>query len=254
MTALAAPVVCELHDGVKVIRLNRPAKRNALTADMCRMIASELPAADAAPSAVRAVLLAGQGPAFCAGADLGSGAESGVYGSEFHTALFGLLQAIVATPVPVIADIQGPAVGAGTQVALACDVRLAGPKAWFGVPAAALGFALDGWTIQRAQSLLGGAVARNMLLSNQRVSVEQASAVGFVIPQLPGEALGFAQEVAGLAPLAMQQLKVALNEHDSSYQLGARAQELFDVCWSSADAQEARQARVEKRAPVFHGR
>ena len=166
-----------------------------------------------------------------------------------------MLRAIVCAPVPVIADIHGPVIGAGTQLALACDLRVAGDKAWFRVPVASLGFALDGWTIHRAQNLLGGALARNMLIANQRVTASQAAAVGFIIPvKNPAQAEEFVYEVSRLAPLAMQQLKAALNAQDATYQLSADAQALFDACWSSADAEEAKQARAERRAPIFHGR
>jgi len=197
------------------------------------------------------------------GADLGAASEhtiggtisAGVYSDDFHEALFGMLRAIVSAPVPVIADIHGPVIGAGTQLALACDLRVAGDKAWFRVPVASLGFALDGWTIHRAQNLLGGALARNMLIANQRVTASQAAAVGFIIPvKNPAQAEEFAYEVSRLAPLAMQQLKTALNAQDATYQLSADAQALFDACWSSTDIEEAKQARAERRAPIFHGR
>jgi hypothetical protein len=166
-----------------------------------------------------------------------------------------MLRAIVSAPVPVIADIHGPVIGAGTQLALACDLRVAGDKAWFRVPVASLGFALDGWPIHRAQNLLGGALARNMLIANQRVTASQAAAVGFIIPvKNPAQAEEFAYEVSRLAPLAMQQLKTALNAQDATYQLSADAQALFDACWSSTDIKEAKQARAGRRAPIFHGR
>lgn len=123
------------------------------------------------------------------------------------------------------------------------------------MPVASLGFALDGWTIHRAQNLLGGALARNMLIANQRVTASQAAAVGFIIPvKNPAQAEEFAYEVSRLAPLAMQQLKTALNAQDATYQLSADAQALFDACWSSTDIKEAKQARAERRAPIFHGR
>lgn len=236
------------RDGaVAVLTLNRPEKRNALTADLCRHLSEAIRAAEAD---ARVVLIRGEGSAFCAGADL-SGGDGGVYGGGFHEALFELFATMVGSPLPIIADIQGPAVGAGTQLALACDLRVAGEKAWFGVPAAAVGFALDGWTIHRAQQLLGGALARLMLIANHRVGQEQAAAVGFVVPAADGGE--FARMVASLAPLAMRQLKEVLNFADQSYELNAQQQELYDRCWASADAREAQLARAEKREPVFKG-
>ena len=256
-------LLVEDHGYVRILRLNRPEKRNALNAALCQRITAEVTKVAVLDDAsVRAILLCGEGAAFCAGADLGSSrteagaaAKGGVYGGGFHDALFTMLWAIVACPVPVIADVQGPAVGAGTQLALACDLRVAGDAAWFGVPAAALGFALDSWTINRARELLGGAVARNMLIAHQRLVLSQAVATGFVVKHSDSAgALGFAQEVAALAPLAMRQLKQVLNERDDSYLLTPDQQELYHMCWASEDAAEAKQARIEKRAPQFQGK
>ncbi|MDO5097342.1 MAG: enoyl-CoA hydratase [Corynebacterium sp.] len=254
-------LLVETSGQVRILTLNRPEKRNALNTDMCRKIAVAVHEASHGPGeTARAVLIRGNGKAFCAGADLGptdtqAEATGGVYGGGFHEALHTMLRAIVNSPVPVIADIQGPAVGAGSQLSLACDLRVAGENAWFGVPAAALGFALDSWTINRAQDLLGGSIARNMLIAHQRVTAEQAAVVGFVTKIGDSQtALNFAEEVASLAPLAMKQLKGVLNERDGSYNLDAQQQELYDVCWASEDAAEAKAARREKRAPVFRGR
>lgn len=269
MTLPEPLVLSTTEHNITVLTLNRPAKRNALTAKMCRLLTQEIQAVTDTANELngmpttRIIVIRAQGPAFCAGADLGAASEhtiggtisAGVYSDDFHEALFSMLRAIVSAPVPVIADIHGPVIGAGTQLALACDLRVAGDKAWFRVPVASLGFALDGWTIHRAQNLLGGALARNMLIANQRVTASQAAAVGFIIPvKNPTQAEEFAYEVSRLAPLAMQQLKTALNAQDATYQLSADAQALFDACWSSTDIKEAKQARAERRAPIFHGR
>ena len=239
MTLPEPLVLSTTEHNITVLTLNRPAKRNALTAEMCRLLTQEIQAVTDTANELngmpttRIIVIRAQGPAFCAGADLGAASEhtiggtisAGVYSDDFHEALFGMLRAIVSAPVPVIADIHGPVIGAGTQLALACDLRVAGDKAWFRVPVASLGFALDGWTIHRAQNLLGGALARNMLIANQRVTASQAAAVGFIIPvKNPAQAEEFAYEVSRLAPLAMQQLKTALNAQDATYQLSADAQ------------------------------
>lgn len=256
-------LLVEDHGYVRVLRLNRPEKRNALNVELCSRITQEVnTVTELDDASVRAILLRGDRRAFCAGADLGpsqpdadTGAQGGVYGGGFHDALFAMLKAIVACPVPVLADVQGPAVGAGTQLAFACDLRIAGEAAWFGVPAAALGFALDSWTINRARELLGGALARNVLIANQRVELAQALANGFVVQHSDSAgAMEFAHTVASLAPLAMSQLKQVLNERDAAYALNSEQQELYDFCWASEDAVEAKRARAEKRAPEFRAR
>lgn len=236
---------------VRVITLDNDAKRNALSAAMCMAIAQAIPTTPGKQGGRRAVLIQGEGKAFCAGADL----AGGVYGDDFHEALFAMLRAIVDAPVPVIANVQGPAVGAGTQLALACDLTVVGKRAWFGVPAAKLGFALDAWTINRAKDLLGGAYARGLLLGGARVDAPAALACGFAVRECTDDqAFAYAQEIADQAPLAMQQLKDVLNAKDASYQLDNAQKVLYDACWTSDDAAEARRARAEKRAPNFQGK
>ena len=116
------------HGNVAVVTLNNPSKRNALTADVAKAIADAVREASAGDVAVdraaRAILIRGNGPAFCAGADL----SGGVYADDFWGSLSDMLQAITACPVPVIADVQGPAVGAGCQLVLACDLRVFGDR------------------------------------------------------------------------------------------------------------------------------
>ncbi|AZA09718.1 enoyl-CoA hydratase [Corynebacterium pseudopelargi] len=238
------------------LQLDRPEKRNALNAQLCQEITEALQQAAQAykrDRSVRAVLISGDERAFCAGADLGGQGE-GVYGDGFLVHLHAMLKAIVHLPVPVIANVQGPAVGAGTQLALACDLRVVGERGWFSIPAAALGFALDAWTIHRAKDLLGGAVARQMLLGASRIQADRAVDLGFAHGGDDQAARNFAQEMTTRAPLAVEQLKKVLNADDAGYELSAAAQELFSQCWASEDAQEARLARVEKRAPEFRGK
>ncbi|AZA10978.1 enoyl-CoA hydratase [Corynebacterium gerontici] len=252
---MSASVIVHQEGMLLHLRLNRPEKRNALDARTCAEMTVALESAAKAyrqDCSVRAVLISGEGKAFCAGADLGDGA--GVYGDGFLERLHEMLQSIVQLPIPVIANIQGPAVGAGTQLALACDLRVVGESGWFMVPAANLGFALDAWTIHRAQDLLGGAVARQMLLAAQRVDKQQAQDLGFANAGTDADAHEFALAMTKRAPLAMEQLKTALNADDSSYGLNPRAQDLFTRCWASDDADEARRARAERREPRFRGR
>ncbi|BDV25501.1 enoyl-CoA hydratase [Corynebacterium ulcerans] len=248
---------------VRHIVMDRDERRNALSREMCLAIAHAVTEASAAAvdnASVRAVVISGVGRAFCAGADLGSsvgeqGSNGAVYGSDFHDALFIMVHSIIQAEVPVIANVQGPAVGAGMQLALACDLRVVGESAWFKVPAVSLGFALDGWTIGRAQKLCGGAFARNLLLAGATLTSDAALASGFAVARGDhAAAVAFAHEMAGLAPLAVRQLKGALNHGETDYGLDERSQVLFSQCWSSEDMKEARQARAEKRVPQFKGR
>ena len=107
------------RDGpVTVLELQREERRNALDLELCRALAAA--SQEAVDEGARVIVVTGAGTAFCSGADLG-----GVYGDEFIEALYGMLHGLTRLPVPVIAAVNGPAIGAGTQLALACDLRVA---------------------------------------------------------------------------------------------------------------------------------
>src|SRR4029077_891928 len=124
---------------------------------------------------VRAVVLTGAGGHFCAGADL-----SDVEGDEFRGSLRRLLDGLCATPLPVVAAVQGAALGAGTQLAIACDLRVATPDARFGIPAAKLGLMIDRWSVHRLTALAGEGPTRAMLLAADTVAGEEAHRLGLV--------------------------------------------------------------------------
>ncbi|MDN6439015.1 MAG: enoyl-CoA hydratase [Corynebacterium nuruki] len=251
-----APVSLEIDGQVAIVTLTRPDRRNALDADVCRALTAALQDAAAAATAgaagaARAVLLRGEGPAFCAGANL----KGGVYADDFFEALGTMLATVTELPLPVIADIQGPAVGAGCQLALACDLRVMGPKARVWVPAVQHGFALDPWTVARAVELLGGSVARNVLIAGAQVGQQAAVTSGFAM--LGGDAadaLEMARVIAGQAPLPTAYFKRALNNQDPDELTASSLEAQAAACWASEDVQEARRARAERRTPVFGGR
>jgi enoyl-CoA hydratase len=245
-----APVTLEFDGRVAVVTLTRPDRRNALDATVCTAVTGALRDA-AAAEGVRAVLLRGEGPAFCAGANL----KGGVYATDFFAALEGMLATLTGLPLPVIADIQGPAVGAGCQLALACDLRVMGPKARVWVPAVEHGFALDLWTVRRATELLGGATARNVLIAGAQVGQKAAVASGFaVLGGDSADALQMARVIAAQAPLPTAYFKRALNNPDPDPEVASSLVAEAEACWASEDVREARRARAEHRPAVFQGR
>ncbi len=156
-------------------------------------------AAHAASRGARVLVLTGAGGHFCAGADL-----TGVEDEGFTDLLRQVLAVFRDDPRPVLAAVDGAALGAGTQLAVACDLRVATPGARFGVPAARLGLMVDHWTVQRLALLAGAGPARAMLLGAETYGGEEAAALGFV--QRLGDlevALGWADEIAALAPLTL---------------------------------------------------
>lgn len=250
-------VLVEQRGDVTIITLNNPEKRNTLSAQLAGSIEQAVREASVGENAqqrkARVILLRAAGSAFCAGADL----SGGVYGEDFWGSLSGMIDAVITSPVPVIADVQGPAVGAGCQLLLACDLRVFGDKAACWIPVAQHAFALDTWTIQRAVELLGGSVARNLLLGGARIDAQQALACGFamgraVVTKDCDEPVQIATAIAASAPLSMEHSKKVLNHPDPA---GDEALvQMFKAVWASDDVKEARRARQERRAVKFHGR
>lgn len=234
-------------DGVGLIELDRPERRNALNVALCGAIVDAVGSVLA--DGARAVVITGSGSSFCSGADFGE-----VYTDGFRDALYAALHAVTDAPVPVIAAVNGPAIGAGTQLAIACDLRVGAPEAVFGVPTARIGLAVDPWTVHRLAQVAGGGTARSLLLACAQVDVALAHARGLV-DRLGDRAvaLELAAEIATLAPLTLTYNKLALDRTD----LPAGDPALvtaFEACWDSADLVEGQRARAERRSPVFTGR
>jgi len=243
---------------VAVLTIDRQRQRNALDIEHCLALAAELDAAVA--RGARCVVLTGAGTAFCSGADLDA-----VYEEAFRDALYGALAKLVTCPLPVLAAVNGPAIGAGTQLALAGDLRVAGPTAVFGIPTARLGLAVDPWTVARLAQLTGAGPAARLLLEAARLDADEAARHGLVEHlAAAGEdatdgplaaAIALAHQMAELAPLTLVYNKRALRAGLPLPGVFADAElrGSFDACWASEDFQEGRTARTGKRPPVFRG-
>lgn len=198
----------------------------------------------------RVVVLAGTGPHFCAGADL-----TGVEDETFARHLRAALDALRDAPAVTMAAVHGAALGAGMQLASACDLRVAAPDARFGIPAGKLGLMVDHWTVQRVAMEVGFGPARAMLLAAEELTADDALRLGFA--QRAGDleaAIGWAGKIAALAPLSAAGHKLGLNALEQQLTDDGTYTEAFRRAWSSQDLAEGRAAFAEKRAPRFHGR
>lgn len=238
------------RDGqVLTLEMQRPERRNALNSELVDGLREAIE--KAATEDVRAIVLTGQGHVFSSGADLSGG--QGV-ADELPDKARALNFAIDKAPVPVIAAINGPAIGAGVILSMICDLRVVAPEAYFQFPVAKYGIALDNWSIRRLTSLVGAGRARGMLLAAERLTAEVALQTGMAnrIGTL-ADAQAWAQEIAGFAPLALQHAKRVLNDDGAYEDPWPAHQELFDRAWASQDIIEAQVARIEKRPPRFQG-
>ncbi|KQY59560.1 enoyl-CoA hydratase [Aeromicrobium sp. Root495] len=229
---------------VTVLELQREDRRNALNLELCQEIHHAVDAA--VESGTRAIVVTGRGTAFCSGADLG-----GVYGPDFLQALYGMLHRLTKVPVPLVAAVNGPAIGAGTQLAMACDLRVADSTAKFAVPTAKNGMAVDAWTIRTLAALAGTGPARRLMLAAE--SLDRDAALHHGLADRAGtveDALAWAHEIAALAPLTLAHNKLVLN---GTHADDAAIEASFTAVWESDDVREAAAARSEKRAPIFRG-
>jgi enoyl-CoA hydratase len=236
-------------EAVMTIELQRPERRNALNSQLVDELREAIQKAGDDGS-TRVIVLTGQGTVFCAGADLSGDA----FAADYPDRLIELHKVMDAAPIPVIGAINGPAIGAGLQLAMQCDLRVAVADAFFQFPTSKYGLALDNWSIRRLSSLVGHGRARAMLLTAEKLTAEVALQTGMVnrIGTL-ADAQAWAAEVAQLAPLAIQHAKRVLNDDGSIEEAWPEHKELFDRAWASQDVVEAQLARIEKRPPKFQG-
>ncbi|MGK8487443.1 enoyl-CoA hydratase [Nocardia asiatica] len=237
------------RDGdVVTIELRREERRNALNYELVTLLREAVLAAVA--DEARVIVLTGRGPVFSAGADL-----SGVYSGDFLSALLETLHTIESAPIPVISAINGAAIGAGVQLAIASDLRVIEPDAYIAVPAAKLGITVDRWTVRRLVALIGGGPARTVLLGAEQISAEDAYTFGFA-NRIGGlaDAQAWAKQIAALAPLSLRHLKLVLNDDGTRDPESAQQRAALEAAWTSEDAKEGRLARQEKRPAKFVGR
>lgn len=240
----------EHDDLVAIVTLDRPERRNAVDhATLLELLDVQAAVAARAPAAIRAVVLTGAPPAFSAGADL-TGVEEG----RFATDLAAVLRGFGSLPVPVIAAIDGPALGAGAQLAIATDLRVATPDSVLGIPAARLGLVVDHWTIRRLATEFSPPIARAMLLAAQTYTAEALHGTGGIhrLGDLD-DALAWAHELSRLAPLTIAGHKLGLERSTPEPDVDDMFEAARSRAWASSDAEEGKAAFLEKRRANFTG-
>jgi enoyl-CoA hydratase/carnithine racemase len=253
-------------DGATMVTLNRPEQRNAISAAMLHEMTSVLSDLAVDPG-VRTVVLGGEGSDFCAGADVAEleqalGHEASVeYGRSFDEAF----SAIAEHPAPVIARVQGAALGGGCQLVVACDLAVAAADASIGIPSARLGIVIGYEGIERLVLAIGPARAAELLFTGRTISGDEASAWGLVNRAVPASSLDtavreLASAVAEGAPLSVRGSKRGISAVLENLRLdrsqGHRVADfemMSSAALASEDLREGIAAFRGRRRPRFKG-
>jgi enoyl-CoA hydratase len=247
-------------DGVALVTIERPDVLNALSFDLLDALAGAFALLDADP-ACRAIVLTGSGTrAFAAGADIRELA------AQSPTSLlvedrFSVWERIAATRTPVIAAVRGFALGGGCELAMSCDLIVAGDDAQFGQPEINLGVMPGAGGTQRLTRAIGRARAMDLILTGRTIAAREAEAMGLVSRVVAADqtltaALELAATIAGKAPIAVLAAKEAVRlAEELPLSAGLRHERrAFFALFSSEDQEEGMSAFVEKRRPEWKGR
>lgn len=263
--AQAGPVLHEAkHDAIAVLIMNRPERLNALNNELATALSSAL-SRIAGDESIRVVVITGAGRAFCAGGDLaliGQGRATGQTQS-LEPLLRSGMQAVIKMrimPQPVIAAVNGAAAGAGMNVALAADIRIAAEEATFGQNFSKVGLFPDFGGTHFLPQLVGPARAAELFYTGDMIDAKAALRLGIVnhvVPaaQLEAEVRSLAKKIAQGPPLAIRAVKKTLFGSEKEKLGKALEQEVQEQirCYLSQDCSEGIRAFFEKRAPQFRG-
>ena len=246
--------------GIFLLTINRPAAYNALNEATLREIGTALDSLAGNPD-VRALIVTGAGDkAFIAGADIKEMVDkNALQGRAFSQLGSATLRKFEELPFPVIAAVNGFALGGGCETALACDWIIAADNATFGQPEVKLGIPPGFGGTQRLLRLVGKAMALDMVTSGRQVKADEALRIGLANAVYPADtlldaALEQARQIAAQGPIAVRLAKQAVQRgQDLDLQNAcALESELFGLCFATADQKEGMQAFIDKRQAVFN--
>lgn len=255
-------LLLEKNGAVAVLTINRPKALNALNSDTVTELSTALDELGR-DSSVKAVILTGSGEkAFIAGADISQMKDFNcMQARRFAQLGHAVFRKIELMPQPVIAAINGFALGGGCELAMACDIRIAAENAKFGQPEVTLGLTAGFGGTQRLPRLVGAGLASELLFTGDIIDVNEAYRIGLVnkiypLDTLMEEAMKLAKKISSRAPVAVQLTKSAIQRGVNMDIDSAQAYEaeIFGLTFSTQDQIEGCSAFLEKRKPAFEGK
>jgi len=262
--ALGERIVAEKQGPIGWLTFNNPARRNAVSIDMWEAIPKALDRFEQDPE-VRVVVLKGEGDkAFVSGADVSQYEKqrSSAEGIQYYEEIAGRVsERLQSCDKVIIAMIRGYCLGAGVNIALCCDLRIAAEDARLGIPAAKLGLGYRAASLKNLVDVVGPAYAREVLITGRQFSAAEAKTMGLVhrvapVAELESLVLEYCAMISENAPLTIRASKRTVRELlKSSATFDAEAcAALVKQCFESQDYVEGRRAFMEKRKPVFQGK
>ena len=251
----------KVEDGIAIVKMNRPKALNALNSDTLNELVSIFDTLKKDDS-VLGVIVTGEGKGFVAGADIVQMQPyKSIEGRSYADFAQGVFNKIEALEKPVIAAVNGYALGGGSELSLSCDIRIASTKAVFGQPEVGLGIIPCFGGTQRLPRLIGSGMAKEMIFTGRQVKAEEALAIGFVNkvvePEvLIEESLKMMKDILKNASIAVGFAKVAINKGlEMDPQNGLELEkDVAALCFATDDKDEGMNAFVEKRKAIFKNR
>ena len=252
-------LIVETRGHVRVLTLDRPERRNALSSPLQADLVEQLLGC-AEDAHVRAIVLTGNGPAFCAGFDLKEIRERDQRGERFRPPMSrpgrSLFEVVTETPVPIVAALQGAAVAGGFELALACDLRVAAPGIRLGLPEATIGMGANFGSVVLPKRIPMG-IALEMLLTGEYVTSEEVHRWGLVnriTDDVLPAAMALAERIAANAPISVRRMKETAVKGLELPLWQALRLDVGPNPYLSEDRKEGIAAYLEKRTPQWSGR